>query len=253
MSYADLKHLLADLTLEAVRTPDQVRWPAIAAAYAELAGAHRPASDPWVPRSACLARAALLASSATIPAPTDADVTELITRGLLSARDDGSVSLSPWFLPHRSYFARHAPRLLAVVATLRGTPAPAVLPPALTASTSASRDVRVGAALFNAALFFECHEWFERVWKATAGPERDLYHGIVQAAAAFYHYEKANRHGSRTLMRKGRARLQAVPSPILGIDLARFRENLARWDAHFNGDPPPAAYPRLELSATQPP
>jgi len=46
MSYVDLKHLLADLTLEALQHPSTVPWAAIAAAYAELARTDRP-QVPW--------------------------------------------------------------------------------------------------------------------------------------------------------------------------------------------------------------
>ncbi|MEK6556862.1 MAG: DUF309 domain-containing protein, partial [Candidatus Margulisiibacteriota bacterium] len=49
-----------------------------------------------------------------------------------------------------------------------------------------------GILLFNSGLFFECHEYLEDVWRPTTGPERNFYHGIIQAAAAFYHFEKNN-------------------------------------------------------------
>lgn len=231
MSYVDLKHLLADLTLEAARQPDQVRWPPVAAAYAELA---KDAPQQRVQRADIVRRAReLTPPAASIPA--DADIDVLISRGLLVRQDDATVALPEPFRPFASYLNRQLPRVLTALADLRRPSA-----------TAAPPEVRIGAALFNAGLFFECHEWFEGVWKVTRGPEKDLYQGVVQAAAAFYHFEKGNAHGCATLMRKARARLALYPARVSGLDLGGFGAGLAQWDAHFNGGARPGAFPRLE-------
>lgn len=231
MSYVDLKHLLADLTLEAAQQSDQARWPPVAAAYAELA---KGAPQQRVQRTDIVRRAReLTPPAASIPAEADIDV--LISRGLLVPEDDATVALPEPFRPYASYLNRQAPRLLTALADLRRPSA-----------TAAPPEVRIGAALFNAGLFFECHEWFEGVWRATRGPEKDLYQGIVQAAAAFYHFEKGNAHGCATLMRKARARLAPYPARVSGLDLGRFGAGLAQWDAHISGGARPRAFPRLE-------
>jgi hypothetical protein len=248
MSYVDLKHLLAELALEAMRRPGEARWAAVAGAYAELAsGDHSE-----VGTADCLNRASVLAERHTRQ-PSAADIRYLVDRGLLSERagpaeaDEPAgahrnaradrITLAAPFLPHFRYFQRHAPRLLKALGELRdGVEVPGI-----------ARDVAIGAALFNAGLFFECHEWFEGLWRATRGPEKDFYHGIVQAAASFYHYEKDNRHGCRTLMRKGRRRLASYPGRFLGVDLAGFEDALAQWAVHFDGGPRPSAFPRIEF------
>jgi predicted metal-dependent hydrolase len=79
--------------------------------------------------------------------------------------------------------------------------------------------VRRGAALFNAGLFFECHELFEDAWRASAPPERLFYHGLVQAAAACYHAEKGNTHGAAVLLDKARAKLTRYAPRYLGVDI----------------------------------
>jgi uncharacterized protein len=231
MSYVGLKHLLADLALEAVQQPGEVRWPAVAAAYAELTSA---VPDRQAQRADVLKRAAEHAPSGLAASETELDY--LISRGLLSAQDDGSVALVDTLRPFAAYFERQSPRLLAALADLRRP-----------ATTTAAPAVRIGAALFNAGLYFECHEWFEGLWKATSGREKDLLQGIVQAAAAFYHFEKGNAHGCATLMRKARARLARYPSHALGLDLGRFAEELARWDTHVGGGARPETYPMLDL------
>jgi hypothetical protein len=231
MSYVDLKHLLADLTLEAVQQPTEARWPPMVAAYAELS---QDAPQRRVRRDDVLRRAAALTWPAA-PVPSDAEVDALISRGLLVAEDDGQLALPPPLRPHAPYLTRQAPRLLTALADLRRPSA-----------TAAPSEIRIGAALFNAGLFFECHKWFEGLWKSTRGPEKGLYQGVVQAAAAFYHFEKGNAHGCATLMRKARARLAHYPSHASGLDLGRFGADLARWDAHFGGAVRPQAFPRLE-------
>lgn len=232
MSYVDLKHLLADLALEAVRDPEQASWIAAAVACAELASAEQPR----IVRRECLRRAAVLAAPFGW-SPSEADVTRLVRAGLFSARED-LIVLPEGFVPHLAYFKQQSARTLKALADLRGTD---------TAQSPEAKAVRTGAALFNAGLFFECHEWFEGVWKATRGEARDFYHGIVQVAAAFYHYEKRNLHGGRTLLGKGLARLAGYPARYLGVELDRLRRDLERWAAHFEGDPRPADYPRITL------
>ncbi len=204
---------------------------AVAAAYAALATEEQPG----VPWRGCLARAAEI-DAPLAWRPGEADARYLITRGLFAERTDLLV-LPDRFLPHLAYFQRHAPRLLNAIAALGEAGI----------SREAPDAIRVGAALFNAGLFFECHEWLEGVWKVSADERKEFYHGLVQAAAAFYHYEKANMHGCRTLLHKGRRRLATYPAHFLGVDVARLEDSLARWAAHFEGSPRPPGYPRIEL------
>ena len=87
----------------------------------------------------------------------------------------------------------------------------------------------------------------EALWKAAQGEAKDFYHGLVQVAAAFYHYEKGNLHGSRTLLGKGLAHLRPFPDAYLGIDLERLRRDLRPWGDHFEGGRRPSDFPRLTM------
>jgi len=227
MSYVDLKHLLADLALEAVRSPAEAGWLAVAVACAEFATVEQPR----VPWSDCLKRAAILAAPHGWT-PGEADVRRLITVGLFSDRGD-LIVLPDRFLPHLAYFHRHAPRVLKAVAELRGADVSPEVP----------NEIRVGAALFNAGLFFECHEWFEGLWKATEGERKEFFHGIVQAAAAFYHFEKRNMHGARTLLAKSIRRLAPYPSSYLGVDVAHLGIVLTEWQEYLTAPRDTAAHP----------
>jgi hypothetical protein len=181
MSYVNLKHRLADLTMEVVADPERV------------IGGDRALDE------------------------------RLIQLGIL-AREGGGVVLRQEFRPHRRYFERHAGRLRAFLTRYR-----AETPP----SHIGSGTLWTGVLLFNEGLYFECHEWLEAAWKRTAGPEKNFLHGIVQAAAAFYHYEKGNLHGARTLLGKALRRLEPYPSPYLGVDADDLKRTLTHWQAQF--------------------
>lgn len=84
----------------------------------------------------------------------------------------------------------------------------------------------LGVELFNAGRYWDSHEAWEAVWNATAGEERLFHQGLIQAAAAMVHRQKNNPHGIATLSRKALEKLDRFPSPMRGVDLARFRDDL---------------------------
>ena len=87
---------------------------------------------------------------------------------------------------------------------------------------------RRGVALYNAGRFWEAHEALEIVWRRSAAPERLLWQGLIQAAAAMLHRERGNRHG---LLAQGRAAVErlGVGAPSgFPVETARFVQALAR-------------------------
>jgi len=191
MSYVDLKHTLADLTMEVVADPTTD------------IGGDRGLDD------------------------------RLVQLGIL-AREGGRVVLRKEFRPHQRYFDRQTGRLRSFLAKYHGGRPPAHISPG---------PLWAGVLLFNEGLYFECHEWLEAAWKHSVGPEKNFLHGIVQTAAAFYHYEKGNMHGARTLLGKALRRLEDYPPQYLEVEVGDFRTSLTRWYARFargtgfDGDP----------------
>jgi len=216
MSYVDLKHVLADLALEAVAYPDRATWAAVAAAYGATASDDH-LGVPWKDLHTCAAQMADPLGWRVGPQ----DAAYLVDRGVLTRRDATFV-LRSQYGPYLGYFRQQTSRLFEVLRFLRTG-----------GRTHASSDLQRGIALFNAGLFFECHELLEGLWKATSGPDRAFYHGVVQVAAAFYHYEKHNHHGAVTLLTKGRQKLVTYPSSYLGVDVAAFRQSLEPWAVAF--------------------
>ncbi len=213
MSYARLKHLLSDLTLQALRAPSAASWAPVACAYGDLATSDRPA----VRVDRVLERAWQIGRRCG-HSPDDTDVAYLVDRGLyLRGGDD--LRLRPEFLPHLDYYRRQTARLVAALEQARGE--------------GAGDALRSAAILLEAGLYFECHELLEEVWRTTRGPERDFYHGLIQVAAAFYHAEKGNWHGARVLLDKGLDKLRRYPGRYLGTDLRSLVDSLGPWRDYF--------------------
>jgi len=63
--------------------------------------------------------------------------------------------------------------------------------------------------LLDGGLFFECHEYFEGLWRRAPADERAFYQGIIHIAAGLYHYEKGNAHGARAKLTSGMRMLAA--------------------------------------------
>jgi hypothetical protein len=110
-----------------------------------------------------------------------------------------------------------------------------------------------GAALFNGGLFFECHEYFEGLWRAAPAADRDFYQGLILVAAGFYHLEKGNVHGAGVKLGAGMHRLSACAPAYGGLDLARWLRALeprrARVQAGALGVLDPAEIPAVAPAA----
>jgi len=211
--YVRLKHTLSSLALEMLQRAPRLRPIAWLLGYVRLA----PHGDP-VPLEA------LRREAETIGPAGPRGLARMEALGILE-RAKGMVRLAPEYAAYAPYFGRQVERLGRALATLDGM---GVRHPA--------RPLARGILLFNAGLFFECHEYLEDVWRATAGRDRNLYHAIIQTAAAFYHFEKDNLHGARTLLAKALEKLEAYRPVRLGVDVERLIADLQQWQRRFAAD-----------------
>jgi len=206
VSYVKLKHALSSIALDAIAHPEDARVADALLAYARRAREGHPVS------LAALARATALS-------PGDVG-RALAGTGLFDEHGDGDrdhISLAAPYRPFTAYLRRQSARTAVAVRLLRSTHREGI-----------PDEIWRAAALFNAGLFFECHEYLEDVWRAASAPEREFYHGLVQAAAGSYHLEKANVHGARTLLRKAVAKLEAYAPVHREVDVAAFVAGLRR-------------------------
>jgi hypothetical protein len=103
-------------------------------------------------------------------------------------------------------------------------------------------EVRRGVVLFEAGLYFACHEYFETLWGRTGDAASDLYQGIIQIAVAMRHLESHNVRGAVILLRYGMGRLQRYPAVYQGLPLAAWLERLGTLLTHLETLPSPAVY-----------
>jgi hypothetical protein len=80
--------------------------------------------------------------------------------------------------------------------------------------------------LLDAGRPFHAHEVFEDAWKATDGPERELWRGLAQLAVGLTHVARGNGNGAAALLERGARNIDpfrdACPH---GIDVP----GLQRW------------------------
>lgn len=220
MSYVRLKHTLSEMALDAIEHPGRARNVTALAAYARMSAAGAPAP--------------LADIAGTMGMSAEGVRRLLLQTGLFDAADgDRAIALAPAFRPFAAYFSQQVGRLGDTLRLLEA-PRPASVSPRMWRA----------AALFNAGLFFECHEYLEDVWRASREPERTFYHGLVQAAAGFYHLEKGNLHGARTLIGKAIAKLRPYAPVTLGLDVAAFVGGLESVVAAAGTMPPMHSWDR---------
>ena len=96
------------------------------------------------------------------------------------------------------YLLDRVPRFARALRACRGLPA---------RLEGLSRDLRVGAILFNQGLFFDCHEFLETAWKRREGREKIFIQGLIQAAAGFHKFELGSPSGAAGLLKSAAEKL----------------------------------------------
>ena len=103
-------------------------------------------------------------------------------------------------------------------------------------------EVRRGVVLFEAGLYFACHDYFETLWGRTGDAASDLYQGMIQIAVAMRHLESHNVRGAVILLRYGIGRVQRYPAVYKGLPLAAWVERLEMLLTSLEALPSPTAY-----------
>lgn len=106
---------------------------------------------------------------------------------------------------------------------------------------------------FNEERFHESHEDVEPLWYEAEGARREWLLGLVQVAAAFFHFRRGSPTGFEGLLRSGVEHARGYAGDTEGIDGTTFLADLQPWLAHAErvakgadlraGAPP--AFPRL--------
>ena len=85
-----------------------------------------------------------------------------------------------------------------------------------------------GIEHFNECDFYEAHEVWEDLWRATTGPDRILYQGLIQAAVGLYHLQRGNATGARSQLAKSVVHLSGFQVNPHFIDTADLISQLDR-------------------------
>lgn len=80
---------------------------------------------------------------------------------------------------------------------------------------------------FNDGYYFESHETLEDLWLVTPLPDRTLFQGIIQIAAAYVHLARGEVAGAVKLLDAAVAKLRAFAPAALGIDIDAMAEAAA--------------------------
>jgi uncharacterized protein len=86
-----------------------------------------------------------------------------------------------------------------------------------------------GLEAFNSDHFYEAHEHWEEVWLETPNPDKMFLQGLIQVAAAFHHYSRANLQGTRNLLRAGLLKLECFPEVHGELEIDALREAVREW------------------------
>jgi uncharacterized protein len=101
-----------------------------------------------------------------------------------------------------------------------------------------------GLEAFNSSRFYDAHEHWEEVWLETPNPDKMFLQGLIQVAAAFHHYSRANLPGTRNLLLAGLLKLDCFPEVHGGLEIEALREAVREWlDALDAGEIPESRKP----------
>ena len=77
-----------------------------------------------------------------------------------------------------------------------------------------------GLLLFNEGKFYDAHEVWEDLWRATSDPVmKTCYQGLIQAAVGLHHLERRNMVGASSQARKSIRNLQKGAAAVTGLDI----------------------------------
>jgi len=101
-----------------------------------------------------------------------------------------------------------------------------------------------GLEAFNSGHFFEAHELWEEVWLVSPHPDKAFLQGLIQVAAAFHHYSRANLRGTQNLLQEGLLKLDRFPEAHGGLELELLRLAVREWlDVLEGGEVPEEVRP----------
>ena len=98
-----------------------------------------------------------------------------------------------------------------------------------------------GLDLFNQEKFYEAHEVWEDLWRATIEPsERACCQGLIQAAVGLHHLSRGNKTGAQSQLQKSIRNLETRGSVTLGLDIPNLIRDLSSILQSMSENRPPS-------------
>ncbi len=89
-------------------------------------------------------------------------------------------------------------------------------------------ELHEGVRLFNGREFCESHERFEEEWMVEVGPRKWFLKGLVHTAMGFHYVTHEDYPKGMSLLGSGMHLLEGFADDFMGMDVAGFREAVAR-------------------------
>ena len=86
-----------------------------------------------------------------------------------------------------------------------------------------------GIELFNQQEFHGCHDAIEEIWLQESSEQQPFLQGLIQAAAAFHHYQNGKWGAARSLFKLAVKKLQPYPEIHCGVRVKKLVTELNQW------------------------
>jgi uncharacterized protein len=86
-----------------------------------------------------------------------------------------------------------------------------------------------GLRLYHQGHYWDSHEEWEEIWRESEGAERHFYQALIQLDAALIHTDRGHWGGVANLLARSLSHLEQCPECLLGMDVARLREQLRAY------------------------
>ena len=88
---------------------------------------------------------------------------------------------------------------------------------------------QAGLRLYYLGRYWDSHEEWEEIWRESEGAARHFYQGLIQVDAAIIHTLQGHWGGVANLLARSLGHLEQCPDHLLGVDVARLREQLRAY------------------------
>lgn len=90
-----------------------------------------------------------------------------------------------------------------------------------------------GLRLYHQGRYWDSHEAWEEIWRESGGAVRHFLQGLIQVDAAVIHTQRGHWGGVANLLARSLGHLEQCPDHLLGMDVARLREQLRAYRAEI--------------------